>query len=163
MAPQELSMTEPTDNPSESFVRFSRRSMSTLLVMVLILGMVTLAMTFWPDATASRWVEHAPWLFPVGTVVLFAALRFTLFKGQRWDQRSPEAQAVLNDELRQASLSRASRTALLVVLVAQLPLFLLFGVLADLPAMRATLAMVESTVMLGMATFIALFLFFDRE
>jgi hypothetical protein len=156
-------MTDPTDNPSESLVRFSRRSMGALLVMVLFIGLGTLAMTLWPDAAASRRVEHAPWLFPVGTVVLFTALRLTLFRGQRWDPRSPEAKAILNDELRQTSLSRASRTALLVVLVAQLPLGLLFGILADLPAMRATLAMVESTIMLGMATFIALFLFFDRE
>jgi hypothetical protein len=156
-------MTDPTDSPSEGFVRFSRRSMSTLLVMVLILGMATLAMTFWPDAAASRWVEHAPWLFPVGTVVLFAALRFTLFRGQRWDPRSPEAKAILNDELRQTSLNRASRAALIVVLVAQLPLGLLFGMLAQLPAARTALAMAEATITLGMVTFISLFLFFDRE
>ena len=156
-------MTEPIDNSSESLVRFSRRSMSTLLVIVLVLGATTLAMTFWPDAAASRWVEHAPWLFPVGTVVLFAALRFTLFKGKRWDPRSPEAQAILNDELRQTSLNRSSRAALIVVLVSQLPLGLLFGMLAQLPATRTALAMAEATITLGMATLISLFLFFDRE
>jgi hypothetical protein len=102
-------MTEPTGNPSESLVRYSRRS------------------------------------------------------GRRWDPPSPEAKAILNDELRQTSLNRASRAALIVVLIAQLPLGLVFGMLAQLPAARTAMAMAEATITLGMATLISLFLFFDRE
>ena len=155
-------MTEPTDNSSESLVRFSRLSMSTLLVIVLVLGATTLAMTLWAESAASRFMAQASWVFPVATVILGIALRATL-RGRRFDPRSPEAKAILNDELRQVSLNRASRAALIVVLIAQLPLGLLLGMLAQLPAARTALAMAEATITLGMATFISLFLFFDRE
>jgi len=155
-------MTEPTDNPSESLVRFSRRSMNTMLVIVLVLGATTLAMTLWAEGAASRFMSQAAWVVPVAIVILAAALRATL-RGRRWDPRSPEAKAILNDELRQTSLNRASRAALIVVLVAQLPLGLLFGMLAQLSATRTALAMAEATITLGMATLISLFLFFDRE
>jgi len=155
-------MTEPTDNPSESLVRFSRLSMSTMLVIVLILGATTLAMTLWAEGAASRFMAHASWVFPVAIVLLGVALRATL-RGRRFDPRSPEAKAILNDELRQTSLNRASRAALIIVLIAQLPLGLLFGMLAQLPSARTAMAMAEATITLGMATFISLFLFFDRE
>src|SRR5450759_136864 len=151
MTTQEPFMTEPTDDPSESLVRFSRRSMST-----------TLAMTLWAEGAASRFMAQAAWVVPIAIVILASALRATL-RGRRWDPRSPEAKAILNDELRQTSLNRASRAALMVVLVAQLPLGLLFGMLAQLPATRTALAMAEATITLVMATLISLFLFFDRE
>lgn len=155
-------MTEPADNPSESLVRFSRRSMGTLLGIVLVLGATTLAMTLWTEGAAARFMAHASSVVPVAIVLLAVALRATL-RGRRFDPRSPEAKAILNDELRQTSLNRASRAALIVVLVAQLPLGLLFGMLAQLPAARTALAMAEATITLGMATLISLFLFFDRE
>lgn len=155
-------MTEPSDNPSESLVLFSRRSMSTLLGIVLVLGAAALAMTLWADGAAPRFMAQGSWVVPVAIVLLGVALRATL-RGRRFDSRSPEAKAILNDELRQSSLSRASRAALTVVLIAQLPLGLLFGMLAQLPAARTALAMAEATITLGMATLISLFLFFDRE
>ena len=155
-------MTEPIDNSSESLVRFSRRGMGTMLVIVLVFGATALAMTLWPEGAASRFMARAAWVFPIAIVVIGVALRATL-RGRRWDPRSPEAKAILNDELRQTSLNRSSRAALIVVLVAQLPLGLLFGMLAQLPATRTALAMAEATITLGMATLISLFLFFDRE
>lgn len=155
-------MTDPSDYPSESFVRFSRRSMGMLLAIVLFLGATTLAMTLWAEGAVSRFMARASWVVPLAIVILGLALRATL-RGQRFDPRSPVAKAILNDELRQMSLNRASRAALIVVLVAQLPLGLLFGMLAQLPAARTALAMAEATITLGMVTFISLFLFFDRE
>jgi hypothetical protein len=155
-------MTEPIDNSSESLVRFSRRSMGTMLVIVLVLGATALAMTLWPEGAASRFMARSAWVVPVAIVILAAALRGTL-RGQRWDPRSPEARAILNDELRQSSLNRSSRAALIVVLVAQIPLELLFGMLVQLSATRTALAMAEATITLGMATFISFFLFLDRE
>jgi FtsH-binding integral membrane protein len=155
-------MTELTDNSSESLVRFSRRSMGTMLVIALVFGATALAMTLWPEGAASRFMAQASWVVPIAIVILVVALRATL-RGRRWDPRSPETKAILNDELRQTSLNRSSRAALIVVLVAQLPLGLLFGMLAQLPATTAALAMAEATITLGMATLISLFLFFDRE
>ncbi len=163
MIRQESFMTTPSDdNASEHLVRFSRLGMRTMLVIVLAFGAATLAMTFWPEGAASRFMAQGSIYIPIAIVILVAALRGTL-RGRRWDPRSPEARAILNDELRQTSLNRASRAALIVALVAQLPLALLFGTLTHLPAMRTGLAMAEATITLGWATFIALFLFFDRE
>jgi hypothetical protein len=123
---------------------------------------MALAMTLWPEGAASRFMAQAAWVYPIAIVFLGAALRATL-RGKSWDPRSPEAKAVLNDELRQASMNRSSRAALIVVLAAQLPLSLLVGTLPQATAIRAALAMAEATITLGMSTFIALFLFLDRE
>ena len=49
------------------------------------------------------------------------------------------------------------------VLAAQLPLALFFGTLPQASPTRTALAMAEATITLGMAIFIALFLFLDRE
>jgi hypothetical protein len=155
-------MTEPIHNSSETLVRFSRRSMAAMLVIVPALGATALAMTLWPEGAASRFMAQSAWVVPVAIVVLAAALRGTL-RGRRWDPRSPEARAILNDELRQSSLNRSSRAALIVVLVAQIPLELLFGMLVQLSATRTALAMAEATITLGMTTFISYFLFLDRE
>ena len=133
-----------------------------MLAIVLVFGALTLAMTIWPEGAASRFMAQAAWVVPIAIVILVVALRSTL-RGRRWDPRSPEAKAILNDELRQTSLNRSSRAALIVVLVAQLPLELLFGVLVQLSATRTALAMAEATITLGLATLVSFFLFFDRE
>lgn len=155
-------MTAVADNSSEHLVRFSRRSMAAMLVIISGLGAMALGTTLWPEGPASRLMAQAAWVYPIAIVLLGAALRATL-RGKSWDPRSPEAKAILNDELRQASIHRSSRAALIAVLAAQLPLSLLFGTLPPVSAIRTALAMAEATITLGMATFIALFLFLDRE
>ena len=155
-------MTALADNSSEQLVRFSRRSLAAMLVVVPGLGAMALAMTLWPEGPASRFMAQAAWVYPVAIVFLAAALRATL-RGKSWDPRSPEAKAILNDELRQNSMNRSARAALIAVLVAQIPLTLLFGTLQQATVTRTALAMAEATITLGMATFIALFLFLDRE
>lgn len=154
-------MTALAHESSQALVRFSRRSMAAMLVIVPGFGAIALAMTLWPEGAASRLMAQAAWVYPIAVVLLGAALRATL-RGKSWDPRSPEVKAILNDELRQDSLNRSSRTALIVVLIAQLPLALLFGALPVSPT-RTALAMAVATITLGMATFIALFLFLDRE
>ena len=153
--------TQSTETSSELLVRMSRRGMFAMLVMVLVLGGTLLGQTLWPEAPASRWVERSSWVFGLATVLLFLVLRWPL-RGRVFDPRSREVQAILQDELRQSSLNRAARAALLVSLVGQFPLALLF-MLARLSPKQALLAMAESTVLLGMVTFITLFLLFDRE
>ncbi len=154
-------MSRPADHSHENLARFSRRSMGAMLAIVLILGALTLAITLWPEGAASRLVARASWAIPILIVLVVAALRTTL-RGQRWDPRSPEARAILNDELRQTSLNRSSRVALMIVLLAELPLALLFGELLQLSATRTALAMAEATITLGLATLLSLFLFLDR-
>ena len=153
--------TQPTENASELLVRMSRRGMFAMLAMILVLGATLLGQTLWPEAPASRWVEKSSWIFGLATVLLFVVLRWPL-RGRAFDPRSREVQAILQDELRQSSLNRAARAALLASLLGQFPLALLF-MLARLSPRQALLAMAESTILLGMVTFITLFLLFDRE
>jgi len=144
---------------TEDLLRFSRRSMFAQLILISCLGALALGMAIWPDGSAARLVTGMPWMIPIGTVFLVTALRSSL-RGQKWDPNSPEAKRIFSDELRRASMSRATRAAFIVVLVAQLPLALL---LFHLPALRAVMAMAVSTITLGMLTVTALFLYFDRE
>ena len=153
--------TQSTANPSQILVRLSRRGMFAMLALVLVLGGTFLGQTLWPDAAASRWVEKSSWIITLAAVLLFLAVQWPL-RGRRFDPRSPEMKVILRDELRQSSLNRAARAALIAGLVAQFPLALLF-MLARLSAKQALLAMAESTILVGMVTFIALFLLFDRE
>jgi hypothetical protein len=57
-------------------------------------------------------------------------------------------------------MDRAIRVAFFVILIAQIPIGLL---VAPLPSLRAVMAMATTTLTLGMATFLALFLFFSRQ
>lgn len=161
MSSQPQLATQSTENPSQILVRMSRRGLFAMLAMVLVLGGIFLGQTVWPEAAASRWVEKSSWIIALATVLLFLAVQWPL-RGRRFDPRSPEMKVILRDELRQSSLNRAARAALIAGLVAQFPLALLF-MLARLSAKQALLAMAESTILVGMVTFITLCLFFDRE
>ena len=68
--------------------------------------------------------------------------------------------AIFGDEWRRANVARATRASLIIVLILQFPIAVL---LRSLPTMRAVMAMAASTVTLGAALFVALFLFLDRE
>jgi hypothetical protein len=152
-------MTESTESRSELYLRFSHRTMVVLFFLVVSLGAASLAMALRPDGAVSYLLAKAPWFVPVSIAVIFGALQRTL-RGQRWNPDSPEAKAILQDEWRRTTLDRATRVALIVVLIAQLPLGLL---LTPLPTLRAVMAMAVSTITLGIATVIGLFLFFGRD
>lgn len=149
-------MNRPNETRSEKYLRFSRRSMTVLLLLVLAVGGVCVAMAFrpaspnWPQAMLPLWIV---------AVVLVAGLQRTL-GGDRWDPRTPEARAIVEDEWRRNNMDRARRVAFVVVLGAQLPLGLLLAVLEPL---QAVMAMATATVTLGLATLLALFLYFDRD
>jgi hypothetical protein len=99
-------------------------------------------------------------LLPIAIAIGVVTLQRTTLRGDRWDPKSPEVQAVLQDEWRRASMDRAIRVAFFVILIAQIPIGLL---VAPLPSLRAVMAMATTTLTLGMATFLALFLFFSRQ
>ena len=157
-------MTEPTtQDRSELHLRFSRRMMAVLLLIIVAFGAIGLAMTLRPDGAFSQALERAPWFFPIATIIGVAVLQTSMRKN-RWVPNSPEAKTLLNDEWRRTNLDRAMKIAFIVILVTQLPLGWLFGVmLAQLSVLRAVLAMGVSTVTLGMTTFIATFLILDRD
>lgn len=144
------------ESRSERYLRFSRRSMTVLLLLVLAMGSMCVAMAFrpvstvWPHAMVPLWIV---------SIALAVGLQRTL-GGDRWDPRVPEVRAIVEDEWRRSNMERARRAAFVVVLASQLPLGLL---LESLPTPRAVMAMAAATITLGLATLIALFLYFDRD
>ncbi len=151
-------MTEKTHD-AELFLRFHRRSMITILVLVVAAGAFMVASALWPDAAPLRWVERAPWFFPL-FIITGVAVQQTSMRRYGIALDSPEYKALMSDEWRRQAMARATKGALIVVLVAQLVLPLLF---VSLPTLRAVWGMAAATITLGLATQVALFLFFDRE
>lgn len=149
-------MDSTIETRSEKYLRFSRRSMVVTLLLVLAVGGVCVVMAI--QSFAPVWSRATPALWIVA-VVIIAGLQRTL-GGDRWNPRAPEARAIVEDEWRRANMDRARRAAFATVLGAQVPLGL---VLASLPSLQAVMAMAAATITLGLATLIALFLYFDRD
>lgn len=145
----------------ERLLRTNRRSLIAVLIMILVAAATLIAHALVPGSLLSDWPSKAPWLIPVG-IVLFAGFAV---QARRRAVAPAEASAlmetVINDEYRQANLARAQRIALVVVLIAQLPLAAL--ALSGLSASAAVTVMATTTVTLGMATTIVSFLLFDRD
>ena len=159
MSLPEPQKSESSHNETDLLLRASRRALFIVLLMILALGATVLGRALWPDSALATWPVRLPWLLPVLIVLTGVAGRL-LMRGRAWDPKGLEMKKIQQDEFRQMNLSRAQRAALISVLVLQIPLGLLF---AHLPAMRAVMAMGVTTVTLGMATLIMLFLFFDRD
>jgi hypothetical protein len=154
-------MTESTESSTEGFARFSRASMFTLLVLVILLGGTGLALILSPDGAVARSAARASWLIPV-LIAIVVSVQAGI-RGRRWAPDSLEVKVVMNDEFRRANMDRAARLALIVILVAEWPLSFLFGFLTQLPTPRAAMGMAAATMTLGLTTLITLFLYFDRE
>ncbi len=154
-------MTEPVDDRSELFLRFSRRKMAALLGIVVVVGVIGLALVLTPGGPIWRTVSRVS-LIPVAIAIVVAVQM--AFRGRRWAADSPEVRVAMQDEWRRTNMDRASRLALIVVLLAQYPLALLLGIfLPHLPQPRPAFAMAFSTITLALAAQLGLFLFFDRE
>src|SRR5689334_7402137 len=132
-------MTEPTEDRSELYLRFSRRGMAFLLIIIMALGATALVIALQPGGALSRMLEKASWFFPIATILGFGALQTSLGRN-RWNPNAPEVKAILSDEWRRTNLDRAMKIAFIVILATQLPLGWLFGVmLAQLSVLRAVL------------------------
>jgi peptidoglycan/LPS O-acetylase OafA/YrhL len=144
---------------AEIYLRFHRRSMLALLFLIMAAGAFVVMTALKPDATVLRWIERAPFFFPM-LIIIVAAVQQTVMRRHRLALDSPEFKALMSDEWRLRSMDRATRGALIVALVAQLALPFLF---AGLSTPRALWGMAAATVTIGLAAQVALFLFFDRE
>jgi hypothetical protein len=153
-------MNERTDDRSELFLRFSRRSMIALLGIVVLLGASALSLMLSPSHAFFRVASQAS-LAAVAAVIMLA-VPISIWR-RRWSDASPDVEVVLQDEWRRTNMERATRAALIVILTVQYPLVLVFGFLMQLPAPRGAFAMAAATVTLGLATFMTLFLIFDRD
>ena len=153
-------------NPSvpervERALRMSRRALVVVLIGVLTAAATLIGHALRPGSFLSDWPSKAPWLIPLA-IVLFVASQAVTRRGYTSAAEAKDVMAtVLEDEFRQANLSRAQRFALVVVLVAQIPLAALS--LSGLTTEAAVTVMAVTTVTLGMAALIVSFLVFDRE
>ena len=152
-------MTKPVQS-IERYLRMSRRGMMLLFSMILVVGGACLALALRPDSAVARWFGFAPWLVGVLFAAVAVGLQRWTFGSERWNPAAPEALSVLEDEWRKTNLNRARHVAFVVVLLLQLPVGLL---VSRLPSLRAVMAMATSTITVGMATLVGLFLYFDRE
>lgn len=152
-------MRDSNETRAERYLRFSQSGLVVTLVLIVVLGGICIAMAFAPDAGA-RLMARSGWMLAVAIAIAVVMLQAATLRGERWRPDAPEALAIARDEWRRSNMDRAMRAAFLILLVAQLPLALLF---ARLPSLRAVMAMAAATATLGMVSFIALFLFLDRD
>ena len=152
----QMTSSGPTDRP-EYLLRISRRSLFALLVLVVLIAATLIAHVLRPGSLLADWASRAPWLLPVviGALFVFFIVPFR----RSFRANDPDVKALQNDEFRQANLARAQRVALIVVLVAQIPLAMF---LSGLNAVAAVTVMGVSTITLAIATFIISFLYVDR-
>lgn len=148
-------MTDPAATRSETYLRFTHSKMLVALLLVLAVGGAGVVMAIRPQEP--RWSQAMLPLWIIA-VVLIVGLQRTL-GGDRWEANAPEARAIMDDEWRRSNMERARRIAFGLVMGAQLPLAWL---LVRLPSSQAALAMAAATMTAGLATLIALFLYFDR-
>jgi hypothetical protein len=154
-------MTESAIHRAEVFLRFSRRSLVSMLAVVLVLGGTALSLMLSPPGAVGRAANLIWWLIPVAIAAMI-----TLAVGvgrRRWNPDAPEVQMVLDEELRRTNLYRASRLALIATLAMQWPMAMAFAAIRWLPGDRMAMVMAASTITFGLVTLITSFLVFDRD
>ena len=148
-------MNTTTTNEADILVRYSRRSLWTMLVLFLLIGTAAAATIAFPESNAFGRLAIA---LPIMIVIALAALRSSA-KGARTDPSSPAMEALLNDELRQDSLKRAYRNGFFALMMVQ-PLLALapsWIALAHPAALMACLTLVTGVVVMT-----ATLLYYDR-
>ncbi len=142
---------------TELLLRISRRSLVVVLVLVLLIAATLTAHVLRPGSLLADWASRMPWLLPVAIAAVFFIFNARFRRPFRANDR--DVKAMLNDEFRQANLARAQRVALVVVLVAQIPLAMF---LSGLNTVAAVTVMSVATITVAIATLITSFLYFDR-
>lgn len=145
-------------NEADQLVRYSRRSLWTALTFFLLIGAGSTATIGFPGSQAAIVASKFSLLFPVLIVLAVVALRSSA-KGARTDPSGPAMKALLNDELRQASMHRAYRNAFIAMLAVQ-PLLAVapsWIAVANPLALMACLAILTGVVMM-----VASLLYYDR-
>lgn len=152
-----------TPSRAEHFERYQRRRMIALLLVALLLGGIGLSLALSPPGAVAKMSNLPWWLLPI-VIAVFVSL-FTSAGQRRFPADSPEVKTAMQDEWRRTNLLRASRIALIVVLIGQWPLGLAIGFLThpQLTPARVASAMAAATITLGVTTTVLVFLFFDRE
>jgi hypothetical protein len=150
-------MTPNTLTETDHLVRYSRRSLSVALVLILLLGVPGALSLGFPDTAAGVLFKQFANALPIGFILAVVALRPA--KRARIDPSGLAMQAVLYDELRAASVNRAYRNAFMGVMVLQpvLAVTLARYAIANPVAFSSCV-----TVVFGISLLLASILYYDR-
>lgn len=151
-------MSSDIANESELLEKASHRGLWFALILLLALGAYAVIINIFPASDAASLAGRAAGLLPIAIIVALAAMRSSL-KGASTNPNSKAMKALLNDELRQQSLARAYRNALIATLLAQ-PLLAWLLNLAPLP--QPVVLMASLSVLVGVATVLGSMLAYDR-
>ncbi len=140
----------------EKCIKYCRRSIQLALVLMLILSSVAIIQLV--GLSVGSVTKSLMTLLPIYIVISIIWLT-SLRKKIGVSSSAAILRIVMEDELRAQSLNRAFRSAFLVVLIAQLPIALLFSVNT-----LASAAIIQSivTAVLSVASFLTFFLIYDR-
>ena len=151
-------MSKALPDRTERILQHSRRGLWVVLAMLILLGSWLVLMSVNPEGELARAITKLlPTFLPIAIVLTVVWSRASL-GGKPFNPKEPEARAVMEDELRVASLNRAFRAAFAAVLIAQ-PL--LAWLLWQRPF--GLILMGAFTAVLAVASLIAAFLVFDRD
>lgn len=141
---------------TDVLVRLSRRGLWCALSTILLLGVVGAAQLAFPESIAGTPFAKLAAVVPLAIIFATGAA-----KRPHGDTATSAAamQAVLDDELRQASLNRSYRNAFFAVLMLQPPLALL---LTATSATYGVALMAGASVVLGGAVLLGCLLYYDR-
>ena len=140
----------------ESIVRQARRSLWTVMLLAILLVLAAALVMMAPGSQAAALGNGLFKALPVLIVIGCAAI---LGKTRHTPEARALMQQVLNDELRQQSLSLAYRNGFFAMLCCQAPLLLLTTA-AQVPSAAVLLACMTAAI--GLVTAIATVLWYDR-
>lgn len=148
-------MSPAVHHDQEKLIALSRRQLWLALSTVLVIGVAATCLLAFPSAQPAVFATRLFSLLPLFLVLAVAGLRM---RG-RGAPGSAQVQALVNDELRQASVQLASRNGFVAVLAAQALLAPALSLLA-LPNPLALMAVL--TIGAGVTVFLASLLYHDR-
>lgn len=145
-------------NETEKLIRYSRRTLWTVLAFILLFGGAAAAAIAFPQSRAGATFGHLALQIPIFVAIAGFALKASA-KGARTDSSGPAMRAMRNDELRVASLNRSFRNAFFAVMLVQ-PLLALAPAWIAIASPASAIACL--TVVTGAVVMVASMLYFDR-
>ena len=152
-------MSPPDDTPSDRFLQHTRRKLTALLFVTILVGTAGFAVVLTSGATAGRWAIPAALVLTLVAILVLVQLAA---EGRQWRPGTPAVEAVKRDEWLRSNMDRATRGALAIVLVAQFPFAILIGYAGSLAQPQGPILMAAVTFVIGVTSQIGLFLWFDR-
>lgn len=143
----------------DDYVKYGREFVSLMVVILLIVALVSIAMAINGSGAWVGRLHDLQVIIPM-FVIFIAAWAQIRRRKLGLEAKQSAWQAMFEDEFRRQNMSKACRAALIFVLVLQMPL----GFILDkwLPSVGMVF-MGYLTLLLGVITFLTLFLFFGRN